>query len=247
MAEEMQPPPPPGANQSDAMRKREKELAEKEAALMKREREIRLQEERTKANFPREFCCIKPMVHHDIEQEIPTGRQGFMRSHLAGYYAQCCVLLFNVVTSIAAVSSPDNPDIKSPTGGWSTHMGVSIVHLLGIPGAFVLWYFTSYTALKTGKSSSYFQAMLGLAVAFFYNLFMCLGIEGYGASGWLFALQLRDEKTGSVAFIMVLVNALAWSLEIFYFVWAMKKVHRCQNEDKATSIASALAGGGMFP
>eukprot|EP00759_Apiculatamorpha_spiralis_P044714 PhF_6_TR41625/c0_g1_i1/m.63089/K19995/SCAMP; secretory carrier-associated membrane protein len=227
----------------DVIRKREKELQEKEAELMRRERELKVQEDRSKPNFPREFFCIKPIVHHDIDADIPPARAGFMRMFLWGYYAQVLVLVYNVVTSIAAISSPDKENVKSPIGGFSTHMGVSIVHLLGIPGAFILWYWTTYKAV--GKSTQYYQSLLGIGVGFFYNLFMTLGISGYGASGFLFALQVQDEKDGGVAFALILINSLAWLCMVLFFVWGFKKVYRYQNEDKATSIAAALASGAI--
>jgi len=234
-------PDPPVSQTSDAMRKREKDLADREAELAKRERDVRLQEERTKPNFPREFLCIKPVVHHDIEVEIPPARIGLMRNMLGAYYMQCGVLVYNVICAIAVVSTPNIEDKKNATGGWATHMGVSIVHLLGIPGAFMLWYWSTYTAVKKGTSGQYLQSLVGIAVAFFYNLFMMLGISGYGASGWLIALQIRDEKQGSVGFIMTMLCAVFFIGLIFFFAWAFKRVNRCKNEDKATSLAGVLA------
>eukprot|EP00760_Papus_ankaliazontas_P034044 PhM_4_TR6910/c0_g1_i1/m.28211/K19995/SCAMP; secretory carrier-associated membrane protein len=214
---------------------REKDLEAREAELSRRERDLRLLEERQRPNFPPKFLCIQPVVRHDIDQTIPPARAGFMRMLFGFYYIASLVLVFNLACTIAAAASPSKDNSSS---SFMTQFGVSVVHLLGIPGAFILWYYPTYTALGTGKS--YFVCQVGLTVAFFYHLFMALGIMGYGAAGWLFAFTVKDEKEGGVAFGMALVCAFLFTSATGYLAWVFVRVRKYSLEDKATSIAATL-------
>eukprot|EP00759_Apiculatamorpha_spiralis_P005066 PhF_6_TR13014/c0_g1_i2/m.20626/K19995/SCAMP; secretory carrier-associated membrane protein len=199
----------------------ENELNERTRRLEQRTTDLKKAIERSQPNYPAKFCCISPMVYHNINEEVPTERRNFCQQCFSNFYFTIFMLLYNLIVSIAGVLSKAKDDGESSddakTSDQWQHFGVACVYVVGCFLAFVVWYFPTYKALSTGEKSSYYQAYLGLTVAFLFDIFMTLGLLGYGTCGFLYAFFLRDKKEGKASFYMAIVCAVLWAIQSAFF------------------------------
>eukprot|EP01061_Rhynchopus_euleeides_P013020 TRINITY_DN22837_c0_g1_i3.p1 TRINITY_DN22837_c0_g1~~TRINITY_DN22837_c0_g1_i3.p1 ORF type:complete len:281 (+),score=62.78 TRINITY_DN22837_c0_g1_i3:131-973(+) len=124
----------------DQLRKREDDLRRREVdveALMPQQ-----------PNFPKHCPFVKPQVYHNIQADFIPSRQAFMRSLYSNYYILCFLLVYQCAIDLAVLLAPDakegdDGDTKSQPD-WAEHLGVSILYLIGICFAFVIWYWPTY-------------------------------------------------------------------------------------------------------
>lgn len=221
---------------------KEREVKERAAEIARREREVRLALQRMQPNWPFKFLCINPVVYHDIVSEIPTERVSFVKWCYGNYFATILFILFNIVCALAAMTT-SNVDFSgggSPPN-YGAHLGASFLYVIGIPLAFIVWYFPIYKAAGTGQRGKYNLAFLGTTIAFLYNLFMALGFVGYGGCGWLFALSCRNNKSGSTAFIMSAICALMWSVQAAFFLGVIMRLRGYSVQDQINGLTGRAA------
>jgi hypothetical protein len=212
---------------------KEREVAEKMAGLKDRQQQVIQALQQLQPNWPPHCCCIEPVVYHDIDRAVPTDRIPFAKFSYGLYFFTIFLLMYNLVCCIVGIAS-DPKDNVNDKNDYSIQTGVSIIHLLGIPGAFLLWHFQVYNAVQLrGTLNRYGTAYLGVGIAFLYTVFMAIGISGYGGAGWLFALTLRVYKKSDAPFYIVMVCAIFWTIKAICLFFMFFKLRRYHLQDKA--------------
>ena len=230
----------------DRLRTKEQEL-EKQTKLL-RQREIELGKLITHTpNFPKHCYCIKPQVYHDIEGDIIPVRARFMKVLYANYYLTIFLLIFQSICCLAALLSTtkekkeDDDDVP-----WVEHFVVSLVNLVGIFFAFMLWYWPSYQAVSSRAPGKYRMAYFGLAIAILYDFLMAFGFPGHGGAGIYFAVKIFDFKESGTAGYLCLICASFWLLQGIYFIRVIMRFQAWRNEDVLrTSFPAQMAQEAM--
>ncbi|KAG5467617.1 hypothetical protein CUR178_01262 [Leishmania enriettii] len=153
-------------------------------------------------NFPPECCCVKPIIYHNIREQVPIAQQRFMYILAGLYVTLIALIIWNIVAAVVAFIF----------GGSTSHFGLSFLYLLGLPGAWIAWYYNVYCAIVYSSRPRQLLALLGLLIGVGFDVWMAVGVIGFGGCGWFYALSLR----GKVApFVLVLLSAILWSLHGF--------------------------------
>ena len=53
-------------------------------------------------NFPPECCCVKPMIYHNIREQVPVPQQRFMYILAGCYVALMVLIIYNIVCAIVS-------------------------------------------------------------------------------------------------------------------------------------------------
>jgi secretory carrier-associated membrane protein len=164
-------------------------------------------------NFPPECCCVKPLIYHNIREQVPVTQQRFMYI-LAGCYVSLMILIiYNIVCAI----------ISFVFGGSAMGFGLSFLYLLGFPGAWMLWYYNVYCATVYLSRPQQVLALLGLFLAVCFDAWMAIGVTNFGGMGFIYAFAMVGHLP---SFIVLLICAILWcchgALMGFMFVryWA---------------------------
>ncbi|AIO02083.1 membrane-trafficking protein, putative [Leishmania panamensis] len=191
---------------------KERQNAARREALNKRSQKLSHVTE-PDPNFPPECCCVKPIIYHNIREQVPVPQQRFMYI-LAGLYITLMVLIvYNIVAALVAFI----------LGGNVTHFGLSFLFLLGIPGAWIAWYYNVYCAIVYSSRPRQKLALLGLFLGVAFDVWMAVGVTGFGGCGWLYAFSLMRTVT---SFVMILISAILWSLHGFALCVVMLRYWR---------------------
>lgn len=192
---------------------KEKQNASRRNEINKRKSKISHSVE-PEPNFPPECCCIKPMIYHNIREQVPVPQQRFMYI-LAGCYVTLMILIiYNIVAAVVAFIF----------GGSALGFGLSFLYLLGLPGGWIVWYYNVYCATVYSSRPRQVLALLGLLVALAFDAWMAVGVTGFGGMGYIYAISRAGSLPG---FVMVLVAAILWSCHfvlmgyVFIRYWAV--------------------------
>eukprot|EP00760_Papus_ankaliazontas_P015574 PhM_4_TR16597/c0_g1_i1/m.2607/K19995/SCAMP; secretory carrier-associated membrane protein len=226
------------------LKAREQELVAKETDLARMEFEFGQLLRKTQPNWPKQFLCLRPIVHHDILGDIRPDRCQFVRMCYFNYYYTCFMLIANSIVAIIALSSPKKDTVKgsdeySEQETWMKQFGVSIIHLLGLVFSFIVWYWPTYKACGQGRSSQYVMAFIGNAVGLCYAVFASIGIMGYGLCGLSFAFDANRVK-GEASFLSSLILSVLFIIQGCLFVFALWRLRKYYKQDKA-SLTKAKA------
>ncbi|CBH14485.1 hypothetical protein, conserved [Trypanosoma brucei gambiense DAL972] len=206
-------------------------VEEKEAELAKRRQEIRRMQGNVASplgpepNFPPQFLCIKPLVYHNIKEQVPVPSQRFMYTLAFMYFALIAIIIYNI--SIALLSFV--------FGGSGMHFGLSFVYLVGIPGAFVVWYYNVYSSVVSEANSRRWLGYVGLALGVIFDIWMAVGVSGLGGCGWIMAL---GEKNFLV-FILAIISASLWTAHCLMLLLLGIKYFRMASSAKPEAGAPA--------
>ncbi|KAK7200909.1 membrane- trafficking protein [Novymonas esmeraldas] len=177
---------------------KEQQNAARRDALNKRSQKVSHAAE-PDPNFPPECCCVKPLIYHNIREQVPVPQQRFMYI-LAGLYIVLMILIvYNIVAALVAFIM----------GGSAMHFGLSFLYLLGLPGAWITWYYNAYCAIVYSSRPRQLLALLGLLLGVAFDAWMAVGVTGFGGCGWIYAFTIMSH---TVPFALVLVSAILWSL-----------------------------------
>ncbi|RNF11458.1 putative membrane-trafficking protein [Trypanosoma rangeli] len=188
---------------------KEKELEARREAINRRQRNIAV-EFGPPPNFPPKFLCIKPQIYHNIKEQVPVPLQRFMYILCGLYMSLIAMIVYNIVCAF----------VNFLLGGSSTHFALSFVYLLGIPGAFFLWYYNAYCATTDNSQPRRLLAYLGLFFGLTFDVWMAVGAYGFGGCGWIITFEITSRVP---AFIMCLISSILWSLHgTFLFVMLLR-------------------------
>ena len=226
---------------------RERDLVRRKDELARREEEVSLALQRTMPNFPPKFLCIRPLVYHSIISEVPSDRVRYVRIAYVTYYLTVLTLIYNLVCAVVGFVATDS---GGSSHEWGAHLGTSVVYLLGIPGAFVVWYFPIYTAASTGDG--YGVAFIGTGVGFVFSVFALVGVMSYGGCGVLYTLAALTSREGSTPWIMALVCTVLWGIQVLFFCGSFLVLRWMRKEDalrdrEATAAVARTLGDGPHP
>ena len=209
--------------------RREQAAAKKAAELARREIEVRVALARTVPNFPPRFLCIDPLVYHSIPNEVPADRQRFVRGCYINYYITVALIILNIFTAGAGFWAPTSGQATAQP--WAQHFGLSFLYLLGVPGAFVIWYYQLYMACSR-CDGNYLLPLIGVGVGLLFDLYMAIGVVGYGGCGWLFVLAAQSDSAKTVPMYMAIAMSLLWMFQGLGFLFVLFRLWRYRKWDK---------------
>ncbi|XP_072228110.1 secretory carrier-associated membrane protein 1-like [Leuresthes tenuis] len=198
--------------------RRQEELERKAAELDRREREMQsLSASGRKNNWPPlpEKFPMGPCFYHDITVDIPVEFQKTVKFMYYLWMFHSGTLLANMIGCLAwfCVDASHGVDF-----------GLSILwFLLFTPCSFVCWYRPLYGAFRSDSSFRFFIFFFVYICQFGIYVIQCIGISGWGASGWISAL-IALNKSIPVGIMMILIAALFTSLAVLSLIM-FKKVH----------------------
>ncbi|XP_030291936.1 secretory carrier-associated membrane protein 1 isoform X1 [Sparus aurata] len=219
---------PPAYSQSQAQEqtrgaaellKRQEELERKAAELDRREREMQSLSASggRKNNWPPlpENLPVGPCFYHDITVDIPVEFQKTVKIMYYLWMFHTGTLLANLVGCLAWFCVD---------AGRGVDFGLSILwFLLFTPCSFVCWYRPLYGAFRSDSSFRFFVFFFVYICQFGIYVLQCIGITGWGASGWISALTALNTSI-PVGIIMILIAALFTALAVLSLIM-FKKVH----------------------
>ncbi|KEG13009.1 putative membrane-trafficking protein [Trypanosoma grayi] len=185
---------------------KEKELAARREAIRGRQRYVASEVE-PDPNFPPHFLCIKPQIYHNIREQVPVNLQRFMYILCTLYISTIFLIIYNIVCAL----------VNLLQGGNAVHFGFSFLYLLGLPGAFIVWYYNAYCATRDESRPRQLLAYLGLLFGVGFDVWMAIGVPGLGGCGWIITLGLTGK---TAAFVMFLIASVLWTLHgvILFFM-----------------------------
>lgn len=177
---------------------KEQQNAERLKELLKRSAHV-VKEAEPEPNFPPECCCIKPVIYHNIRLQVPVTQQRFMYCVCGLYLSLIVLILYNIAAALVCFIF----------GGNALHFGLSFLYLLGLPGAWIVWYYNVYMATTESSRPRQVLALFGLFLGVAFDAWMAVGVPGFGGCGWIICIT----NIGSVVrFILLLVAAILWTL-----------------------------------
>ncbi|XP_008323934.2 secretory carrier-associated membrane protein 1 [Cynoglossus semilaevis] len=218
---------------ADELLRRQEELEKKAAELDRREREMQsLSASGRKNNWPPlpEKFPVAPCFYHDITVDIPVEFQKTVKIMYYLWMAHTGTLLVNMVSCLAWFIV----DV-----GRGVDFGLSILwFLLFTPCSFVCWYRPLYSAFRSDSSFRFFVFFFVYICQFGVYVIQCIGISGWGASGWISALMALN-KSIPVGILMILCAALFTALAALSLIM-FKRVHGVMS-NKTVQMAAANA------
>eukprot|EP00471_Norrisiella_sphaerica_P003833 CAMPEP_0184479906 /NCGR_PEP_ID=MMETSP0113_2-20130426/1439_1 /TAXON_ID=91329 /ORGANISM="Norrisiella sphaerica, Strain BC52" /LENGTH=250 /DNA_ID=CAMNT_0026858073 /DNA_START=216 /DNA_END=968 /DNA_ORIENTATION=+ len=208
---------PPAVPARD-LTERELALREREEQLKRRELELGMVEKEIKAlkpNWPFEWY---PIEYHDIEEEIPPGKQVMMRRLYMNVLLTWAALVINWIAMLGIWFSGDQSGPSYTL--WGT------LYLLGIPGSWKFWYRPIYFAYRDKTTLRYFCFVLSFGMHCFFVVVMALGLPNCAAGGLMTMIQqfaVGNPKSAFCTFIAM----VAWTATAMLSILNFKKV---QNE-----------------
>jgi hypothetical protein len=161
---------------------------------------------------PKNWPACKPVIHHDIANEIPKHHQTFIRQAYVGWYFHSFALFYNWICLFGGL-------IKGE--GFLGFVYSLIALLLGFPVS--LWvYWLAYSGVR--KSSSFYFCLW----FFFFilqiaaQIFFAIGVSNDGAAGLIMVIDAFGNSL-IVLGVMYTISMIIWVGNIFYSIWIFNK------------------------
>ncbi|GLT77902.1 hypothetical protein SLA2020_494570 [Shorea laevis] len=208
---------------SQGLKKKENELLAKQAELDRREEQVKRKEEAlARAGIHlevRNWPPFAPIIHNDIANDIPIYLRKLMYMALASLLGLVLCLFWNVVSATAASISRKDVRISF----------LSIIYfILGVPGAYFLWYRPLYRAFRTESALKYGWFFLFYLLHIGFCIVAAIAppiiIKGKSLTGILAAIDLLNKKTFLIG-IFYLVGFGLYCLEIVLSLSVMQQVY----------------------
>ncbi|KAL6556454.1 Secretory carrier-associated membrane protein 5 [Orobanche gracilis] len=200
-------------------RKKERELANWEADLHRRERELKRREDNVASagvpvdnkNWPPFF----PVIHHDIANEIPVHAQRLQYLAFASWLGIVLCLVFNAIAITVCW-------IRG--GGVKIFFLAIIYALMGCPLSYILWYRPLYRAMRTDsalKFGSFFLFyLLHIGFCIFAAIAPPIVFHGRSLTGILAAVDVFSDHV--LVGIFYLVGFALFCLESLLSLWVLQ-------------------------
>lgn len=182
----------------DMVLQKERQNAARRGELQKRSKHISSDAEQ-EPNFPPECCCVKPLIYHNIRVQVPVPQQRFMYILCSLYISLLILIVYNIVASL----------IYFILGGSTLHFGLSFIYLIGIPGAWICWYYNLYIAMTQNSRPRQIMGLFGLFLGVAFDAWMAVGVVGLGGCGWMVTVLSISSLP---AFIVLIIAAILWTL-----------------------------------
>ncbi|XP_019169690.1 PREDICTED: secretory carrier-associated membrane protein 2-like isoform X1 [Ipomoea nil] len=225
------------------LKQKETELQAKEAELSRREQELKRKADAAgragialeEKNWPPFF----PIIHHDIANEIPIHLQKLQYvafTTLLGLYA---CLLWNIIAVTTAW-------IKE---GDATIWLLSIIYfILGVPGAYVLWYRTLYRAFRSESAFRFGWFFLFYSLHLVFCIFAAVAppvvFKGKSLTGILPAVDLIGKQI--LVGVFYFIGFGLFCFESVLSVWVIQQVYMYfRGSGKAAEMKQAATTGAL--
>jgi secretory carrier-associated membrane protein len=210
---------------------REEALRQREAEMGKREADLRVKEAQISGlkpnNWP--FPC-KPFnwTYHSIPDDIPAPAQSLVK-HL---YVMCILTWIGIfIGTLALLVALEDPS-------YSFSLWV-IVQVVGIPGAWVLWYRSIYYGISRRSNLRWLCFFAAFFCHVVYSGMNVLGLPSNQFAGIFFAISRKDHP---VTLIFTIVNTVFW-IPIFLYSWILlKRARDFWKSSGAEKSTRAIAG-----
>mmetsp|Transcript_47671 Transcript_47671/g.91018 ORF Transcript_47671/g.91018 Transcript_47671/m.91018 type:complete len:311 (-) Transcript_47671:402-1334(-) len=214
---------PKPANPFIAQGSKEEELARKERELLKRQEELNRREAQLpggaqKKNFPKFY----PLVYHNIEEDIPLDKQRVVRLAFYSYLGLCACLSFNwfAVTCELFRSGADE------TASW-LYSGIYLI--MGVLGAWYLWYARLYMACKGDRGLTFFFFFMAYSVHCAFCLWASLAPPGLlgedHAFCGIFSMISIFTENGFIG-VLYMIGMFLWIFETVLSAYVMRASYR---------------------
>jgi len=230
-----------GGSGADDLARREAALARRIAEVEEKERQLKKREVEIGATGfkPPNWPPCKPILYHDIKEDIPTDLQAMVR---AGYICWLAYA-FLVILNWFAIMCHYFADIKNqePSG----FIVACFMVLLAPALAFTMSYQSLYKGCATNKASSLLWYVITQFCTVGMIIYFSLGVPNTGAAGLFLIL---DAAGNSNNFITVLISTtaacwlalLAYALYVVRRVWYYYKFAGGGNQRTEEEVRSAL-------
>lgn len=200
--------------------KREADLNAREAELKRWEADLRSSGRlKPKKNWPR--CC--PVAVMDIQAEVPVALQSVVSVAYLSFLGLCVCLLYQLAAVIVALAL-----INIKQGRLSGFFLALIYLVIGIPGAWFVWYIRLYTASIKDAAFTYAWFFLAYLIHIFWCIWSAVSppilFNKWSYCGWITAIvaALPQHKVVGIVYI---VGAIMWSAEALLSIWVLKDVY----------------------
>jgi len=191
-----------------------------------------------KSNWPPiNFLCIKPIIYHNIVEDIPEDRQKLIRRAYWTWFATGICFLWNLFTVASAlVVQGSGADIAST-------ILAAIEVAFFIPMSFLI-YRILYQAARRGRPSLYFVYFITMFLEVVVFVWEGIGLSSWGGGGFVLMLSLFNQKHTAVGIFSVICFVL-WCLlvlvHVFIFIFARLQYRRLGGLAKAKQEAAEEA------
>lgn len=205
---------------------REKELEERAKALDRREAELNRREQELGAgrpkNWPSKYFRI---AYHDIDEEIPEpSRRAVHFAHYSFWGLAVC-LTYNFFFAASG--------IMFTRGKFDAWLMAAIYLVLGVPGAYYLWYRRLYNAAKRDSAllfGWFFLMYLGHIVFCFYAMIApsnAFGSPTYSLTGIMSMIAAFEEKDAHADALggIYVFGFILFTVELVLSVYTMRIVY----------------------
>lgn len=201
---------------------KEEELARKERDLLRRQEELNRREaqlpQANKKNFPK----LYPLVYHNIEEDIPLDKQRVVRLAFYSFLGLCVCLAANWFAVTCELFSHG----ASETAAW-LYAGIYVV--LGVLGAWYLWYSRLYHACKGDRGLTFFFFFMAYSVHCAFCLWASLAPPGLmgedHAFTGIFSMIEMFNDNGFIGFLYML-GMFCWIFETVLSAYVMRASYR---------------------
>lgn len=214
----------------EAIFRREQSIKHREKGLIEREKEARL-EGGPADNWP---CAGYPIAYHSIPDEIPTLYQSQCRKMYNLTLATIVTLVWNWLCLMAFWTE----DYLTGSGPflWGT-----IFVLVGVPGAWKLWYRNIYFAFRDGRIKNWFCYFFWMTVHTGFSLSAAIGIPGSYLVGFVHMIDAFSKSTSGLG-MMAMICAFLWIVNAYCSVkWLRETWSIYQTSGKSSSELVAEA------
>lgn len=203
-------------------KKKQKELANWEADLKKREQEIKRKEDAfTRAGVTIEeknWPPVFPIIHHDVTKEIPVHAQKLQYMAFASWLGIVLCLVYNVVAVTVCW-------IRG--GGVIIFLLANIYAFLGIPLSYLLWYRPLYRAMRTDsvlKFGLFFLLyMIHICFCIVASIAPPIVFHGKSLTGILAAIDTLSDQV--LVGVFYFIGFGLFCLETLLSLWVLQKIY----------------------
>jgi hypothetical protein len=238
------------APEAERVNAEERRLAEKERLLAQREAALREREQTMKdreadvvkqlrvPNFP----PCKPMVYHNIEDDIPIAQHRTVNMAF-----QCCVgtqalLCFNFFTILILYGTPEPYKGSNQWQASGAVFWAMMYCICGVPGAWYLWYSYLYDGFRQDSSASLVLYFITKSIHIFFAFLVAFGFPGCAGAGLLAMTSVMawehepdvdrsghtvgDAPGYPVQSALCVVNTICWMLVLGASLKVFQTVHK---------------------
>ncbi|KAI9333222.1 scamp family-domain-containing protein [Zopfochytrium polystomum] len=224
-----------GASLAQDLRAKEAELARREEELARREAGLQEQEQAMRQHGfrPPNWPPFYPLIHHDIDGEIPELSRSVMKKIYFFWLATLCLLVWNFVTCLSLLITKSTPNAAND-------FGVSLIYCFTITAmSFYLWYRPIYIAYSKDSSLFFYIFLLFEGCHIAFSAYMFIGFSGSGSGGLINFLAALGNSSYFTAFLCA-VDMAGWAASALFAFWMWTDVHR-HTKQGGHSIGTARA------